>query len=272
MKTPRRGQIGGIPAQTENHLPLTQAATAVPRPSRKRKLPCNEPPSEPPETNVLDEKEPRTLVLDLLEPWRSLSDASSPEAQALQKSKRRGSLPSKRPKNQISIAATQAQPESTAELPAKRRKLNPDNPAVPANSNGSIPSKPAKEPHPLAIADREAAHTIQEKGKLREPGPCYQCLHRKSSKASEFPTCMVAVDGRGRRCAWCTHQRQPCTDEKPQSWTKRYQGKDNGESQEERGNANGDVGKTQNSQMTPLGGETGSILAHTESRLGSKVR
>jgi hypothetical protein len=92
MKTPRRGQIGGIPAQTENHLPLTQAATAVPRPSRKRKLPCNEPPSEPPETNVLDEKEPRNLVLDLLEPWRSLSDASSPEAQALQKSKRRGSL------------------------------------------------------------------------------------------------------------------------------------------------------------------------------------
>jgi hypothetical protein len=191
MKTPRRGQIGGIPAQTENHLPLTQAATAVPRPSRKRKLPCNEPPSEPPETNVLDEKEPRTLVLDLLEPWRSLSYASSPEVQALQKSKRRGSLPSKRPKNQISIAATQAQPESTAELPAKRRKLNPDNPAVPANSNGSIPSKPAEAPHPLAIADREAAHTIQETGKLREPGPCYQCLHRKLSKASY-------VYGRGR--------------------------------------------------------------------------
>jgi hypothetical protein len=105
----------------------------------------------------------------------------------------------KRPKNQISIAATQAQPESTAELPAKRRKLNPDNPAVPANSTGSIPSKPAKESHPLIISAREAAHTIQEKGKLREPGPCYQCLHRRKSKGSEFPTCMVAVDGKGEK-------------------------------------------------------------------------
>jgi hypothetical protein len=103
MKTPRQSQTSGIPAQTEHHLPLTQAATAVARPSRKRKRPCNEPPSEPPETNVLDEKEPRTLVLDLLEPWRPLSVASSPEAQAPQKSKRRESLPSKRPKNQISI-------------------------------------------------------------------------------------------------------------------------------------------------------------------------
>src|SRR5207248_4709696 len=93
-------------------------------------------------------------------------------------------------------------------------------------------------------------------------------------KGSEFPTCKVAVDGGRKRCAWCTHQQQQCTDEKPLSWTKKWRrrGKDNGESKEEHGNANGDVGKTENSQMTRLRVEDGSMPAQTESRLGFKVR
>jgi len=209
-----------------------------------------------------------------MDSWRSLSDASSPAAQAPQNSKQYRFLPSKRPKNQASITATQAQQETTAELPAKRRKLDPDNPAVPANSTGSIPSKPAKEPHPMLIKQKKGAHTIQEKGKLREPGPCYQCMHRRKSKRSEFPMYKVAVDGGRKRCAWCIHQQQPCTDEKPLCWTKKWrrQAKDNGENQEEHGNANGDVGKTQNSQMTRLQVEDGSMPAQTESCLGFKVR
>ena len=46
----------------------------------------------------------------------------------------------------------------------------------------------------MLIKQKKGAHTIQEKGKLREPGPCYQCLHRRKLKGSEFPTCMVTVD------------------------------------------------------------------------------
>jgi hypothetical protein len=126
----------------------------------------------------------------------------------------------------------------------------------------------------MLIKVRKVAHRIQEKWKLRGPGPCYQCLHKRKSKGSEFPTCMITVDGRRRRYAWCTNQQQPCTDEKPQSWTKKWrrQGKDNSESQEEHGNANGDVGKTENSQMTRLRVEDGSMPAQTESHLGCKVR
>ena len=96
-----------------------------------------------------------------------------------------------------------------AELPAKRRKLDSDNPAVSANSTSHIPSKPAKEPHPILVREREVARIAREKGKLREPGSCYQCLHRRKSNGSEFPTCMVAADGGRKICAWCIHQNQP---------------------------------------------------------------
>ena len=50
------------------------------------------------------------------------------------------------------------------------------------------------------------------------------------------------------------------------------QSKDNGEIQEEHGNANGDVGKTENSLITCLRVENGSTPAQTESRLRFKVR
>jgi len=154
---------------------------------------------------------------------------------APQNPKQHGSLPSKRPRNHASSAAIQAQQESTAKLPAKRRNLDQDNRTLPENSTGSILSNPAKEPHPILIREREVAHAIHKNGKLREPGPCYQCLHRRKSKGLEFPTCKVAVGGRRRRCAWCTHQQQRCTDELLLFWAKKWrrQGKDNGKSQEE---------------------------------------
>src|SRR4030095_15551803 len=61
--------------------------------------------------------------------------------------------------------------------------------------------------------EREIARNIQEKGRPRLPGPCFQCLHRKKSiTASCFSACMVATDGSRRRCAWCLHQHQSCTD------------------------------------------------------------
>ena len=50
------------------------------------------------------------------------------------------------------------------------------------------------------------------------------------------------------------------------------QSKDNGEIQEEHGNANGDVGKTENSLISRLRVENGSTPAQTESRLRFKVR
>ncbi len=164
--------------------------------------------------------------------------------------------------------------ESTTKPPAKRRKLDPDNRTLPANSTGSILSKPAKEPRPILIREREVAHAIYKNGKLREPGPCYECLHRRKSKGLEFPKCKVAVDGRKRRCAWCTHQQQRCTQEVPLSWTKKWshQGKDNGKSQEEHVHSNGGKGKAANSQMTSYPVEDGSVPAQTEICLGFKVR
>lgn len=110
--------------------------------------------------------------------------------------------------------------ESTAKPSAKRRKLDPDSRTLPANSTGSMLSKPAKEPHPILVREREVAHAIHKNGKLLEPGPCYECLHRRKSNGLEFPKRKVAVDDRRRRCVWYTHQQQRCTQVVPLSWAK----------------------------------------------------
>jgi hypothetical protein len=165
--------------------------------------------------STVDEKELQTLALARMESWRSLSDVSTPMAQAPQNPQRHGSLPLKRPRNQACTAASEAEQGTSADPTTKRWKLDLDNPTIPINSTSCTQSGPAKEPHPQLIKARQSAYTIQEKGKLREPGACYQCQHKRTLKGSEFPTCRFAVDGRKKRCGWCTHQQQPYTDEKP---------------------------------------------------------
>ena len=50
--------------------------------------------------------------------------------------------------------------------------------------------------------EKELAIGIQNTGLEREPGPCYQCLHRKKSTTnSQFLTCKVAADGNSRKWA-----------------------------------------------------------------------
>ena len=92
--------------------------------------------------------------------------------------------------------------------------MESNGPEVHANTTGV--ASPEKGLHPEVIREQNLAHIIQKTGNPREPGPCFQCLRKRwSKKASSLPVCMVAIDGKSSKCAWCFHQHQACTDGKP---------------------------------------------------------